>query len=154
VTIRDIVSTYIYPNTLKTLLVNRAVLKEALERSAEYFTFDENGRLCISESFLRPVEQHFNYDYISGIEVTIDIRRETGNRVTSIKYHGEELANDKKLTLCMNNYRATGAGGYGIYANCEIVREQPTEISELIIDYVERHGSIIVDKTKWLNIIY
>ncbi len=154
VTIRDIVSTYIYPNTLKTLLVNRAVLKEALERSAEYFTLDENGRLCISESFLRPVEQHFNYDYISGIEVTMDIRRETGNRVTSIKYHGEELADDKKLTLCMNNYRATGAGGYGIYANCEIVREQPTEISELIIDYVERHGSIIVDKTKWLNIIY
>ena len=54
----------------------------------------------------------------------------------------------------MNNYRASGAGGYGVYAGCRVVREQPTEISELIIDYVLRHRDISVDKTKWLRVIY
>ena len=74
--------------------------------------------------------------------------------MTSILYRGEELSGDRKLTVCMNNYRASGAGGYGVYAGCRVVREQPTEISELIIDYVLRHRDISVDKTKWLRVIY
>lgn len=154
VSIRDIVSTYVFPNTLKTLRIKRAGLKAALERSMEYFTITPDGALAISESFLRPIEQHFNYDYIAGIKVTADLRRPRGERVVSIKYKGGELAEDKELSICLNNYRATGAGGYEVYAECELVREIPTEIAELIIDYVTRHGSITVDKTKWLDIIY
>ena len=80
VTIRDIVSTYVFPNTLKTVEVCREQLKKALERSAEYFAL-ENGGLAVSECFLKPIEQHFNYDYISGVEVTEDIRRPIGDRV-------------------------------------------------------------------------
>jgi len=34
------------------------------------------------------------------------------------------------------------------------VREQPEEISELIINYVDRHRDIVVDKTKWLKVLY
>lgn len=154
VTVRDIVSTYIFPNTLVTLAVNRAQLKRALERSAEYFTLVADGRISVSESFLHPIVQHFNYDYISGVNVTFDLRRPVGDRVTSILWHGEELDDTRSLSLCMNNYRASGAGGYGVYTECGVLREQPTEIAELIIDYVLRHKDITVDKTKWLNIIY
>ena len=154
VTVRDIVSTYIFPNTLVTLAVNRAQLKRALERSAEYFTLVADGQISVSESFLHPIVQHFNYDYISGVNVTFDLRRPVGDRVTSILRHGEELDDTRTLSLCMNNYRASGAGGYGVYTECGVLREQPTEIAELIIDYVLRHKDITVDKTKWLNIIY
>ena len=35
VTIRDVVSTYVFPNTLQTLQVDRRILKAAVERSAE-----------------------------------------------------------------------------------------------------------------------
>ena len=153
VTIRDIVSTYVFPNTLKTVEVCREQLKKALERSAEYFAL-ENGGLAVSECFLKPIEQHFNYDYISGVEVTEDIRRPIGDRVVSIKYRGKELPEGKRLTLRLNNYRATGAGGYDVYRECPLIREQPTEIAELIITYVDRHRDITVDKTKWLNVIY
>ena len=154
VTIRDVVSTYVFPNTLKTVSVNRAQLKKALERSAEYFTIGQNGKPAVSEKFLKPIEQHFNYDYFSGIEVTEDIRRPEGDRVISIKYRGEELPEDRQLTLCLNNYRATGAGGYDVYRECKVVRELPTEIAELIIAYVDKHGDIAVDKKRWLKVIY
>ena len=154
VTVRDIVASYVFPNTLKTVLVNRAVLEQALERTADYFSFDENGALCVSDSFLHPIAQHFNYDFISGIEATIDLRKKPGERVTSIRWQGEELAPDKTLTLCMNNYRASGAGGYDFYTDCETVREQPEDISGLIIDYVDRHREITVDKTYWLHLVY
>ena len=154
VTVRDIVASYVFSNTVKTKRVNRAILKQALERSAEYFDLDENGKPTISSKFLLPMEQHFNFDFISGIEVTIDLRRPAGERVISILRDGEELPEDRSLTLCMNNYRASGAGGYDFYADCETVREQTEEISELIISYVDRHRDIQVDKTCWRHIIY
>jgi 2',3'-cyclic-nucleotide 2'-phosphodiesterase/3'-nucleotidase len=154
VTVRDIVASYVFPNTLKTIRVDRAVLTKALERSADYFAFDENGEIKVSDSFLKPIVAHFNFDFIAGIEATIELRKAPGERVTSILYRGEELPEDKTLTMCLNNYRASGAGGYEFYADCETVREQPEEISELIINYVDRHRDIVVDKTKWLKVLY
>ena len=154
VTVRDVVATYIYPNTLHTLEVDRAVLKQALERSAEYFAIGENGLLQVSESFLKPKVEHYNYDFFSGIEVTMDVRKPMGNRVISIRYQGQELAPDKTLTLCMNNYRSTGTGGYGCYLTCRKVKEQPTEIAEMIMDYIVSHGDIRVDRTKWLTVLH
>jgi 2',3'-cyclic-nucleotide 2'-phosphodiesterase/3'-nucleotidase len=153
VTIRDVVATYIYPNTLVTLEVDRAVLKAVLERSADYFGRDESGALCVSDEFLKPKVEHYNYDYIAGVKVTMDLRRPRGDRVTSILYQGEELAEGRALTLCMNNYRATGTGGYDAYKTCPVVREQPTEIVELIMDYIETHRQITVDKTRWLTVV-
>ena len=154
ITVRDIVASYVFPNTLKTIMVDRAVLTKALERSADYYAIDENGEVCVSDSFLHPIVAHFNYDFITGIEATIDLHRAPGERVTSIRWHGEELPEDKTLTMCLNDYRASGAGGYDFYADCELVREQPDDIAELIINYVDRHRDITVDKTYWLNILY
>lgn len=153
VTIRDVVATYVFPNTLKTLRVNRRVLKAALERCAEYFDLDEAGQLHVGQSFLKPIIQHYNYDYLSGMEVTMDIRRPLGDRVISMVYQGQELEEDRMLTLCMNDYRATGTGGYPFYAQCELVKDQPTEISQMIIEYIDRHKTITVGQTKWLHVI-
>ena len=79
VSIRDVVATYIYPNTLATIRVNREILRKALERSAEYFDLDEDGKLRVSDSFLHPKEEHYNFDYISGIEAAIDISLRGGS---------------------------------------------------------------------------
>ena len=58
VTIRDVVSTYIYTNTLVVLEMTRPALKQYIERSAAYFDHDEDGNLCIADEFLRPKVQH------------------------------------------------------------------------------------------------
>ena len=55
VTIRDVVATYVFPNTLQTLQVDRRVLKAGLERCAEYFELDEAGKLQVGQSFLKPI---------------------------------------------------------------------------------------------------
>ena len=154
ITVRDVVATYIYPNTLQTLRVTRPVLKAALERCAQYFSLRPDGALEVSQDFLKPKVEHYNYDYFSGIQVTMDVRLPLGQRVTSIRYQGEELPEGKTLTLCMNNYRASGTGGYECFRGCEKVSELPTEISELIMDYVLAHGSLTVDKTRWLTVLH
>ena len=154
ITIRDIVATYIYPNTLQTLRVNRAVLKQALERCAAYFSIRPDGKLEVSPDFLKPKVEHYNYDYFFGISVTMDIRLPIGERVTSIRYRGDELSDTLSLKLCMNNYRASGTGGYECFRSCEKISELPTEISELIMDYVLAHSELTVDDTKWLTVLY
>ena len=154
VTIRDVVATYIYPNTLKTIQVDRKVIQAALERSAAYFELDEQGHLTVSKAFLSPIVMHYNFDYLAGLEATVDIRRPVGQRVVSMRYQGRELEEDRQLTLCLNNYRATGTGGYPLYAQCPLVKDQPTEIAQMIISYIDQHRQITVDKTHWLTVRY
>ena len=152
VTVRDIMSTYPYPNTLVVLEVNREILKLALERSASYLNND-NGNITISESFLKPKVEHYNYDYFANIEYTFDLNNEIGNRVISIKYNGKELQDNKALTLVMNNYRASGAGGYECYDKCKVVKEIVLEMPEIIINYFKNNPKVTVDTTKYINTI-
>lgn len=148
VTVRDILSTYPYPNTLVVLEVNRKILKLALERAASYFE-NNNGNVTISERFLKPKVEHYNYDYFTNINYAFDLNKEVGNRVTSIKYKGKELSDNQTLTLVMNNYRASGAGGYEFYENCKVVKEILIEMPEIIINYFKNNPKVVVDTSRY-----
>ena len=137
VTVRDIVSTYIYPNTLVVKNVTGEVLRRTLERSAEYFDTDAEGNLRISRRFLEPKISHYNFDYIMGVDYGFDWRRPEGNRVTHMLYHGKPVRPEQRFTMVMNNYRASGTGGYEFLRDCPTEREILTDMVELIIRYFE-----------------
>ena len=139
VTVRDVVASYIYSNTLVVFEVTGEVLKTALEQCARYFNADEQGNVGIAESFLRPKEAHYNYDYFSGIEYVFNLSKPEGERVVSITRGGQPVDAAEKLTLVMCNYRATGAGDFGCYLACPRVKEIQTEVSELILNYLVEH---------------
>ena len=146
-------STYKFPNTIAVLEVNRKYLKLALERCASYFHID-NETISISNRFLKPKVQHYNYDYFNNIEYTFDLRKPVGSRVTSIKFKGQELSDNTSLSLVMNNYRATGAGGYEFLTECPMIKEIQCEMPEVIINYFRKHTNVQVDCTKYINVIY
>ena len=152
VTVRDILSTYPYPNTLVVFEVNRKYLKLALERCASYFDYQDNN-ITISDTFLKPKVEHYNYDYFANIDYTFDITKAVGQRVTSIIYKGKELDDNTTLTLVMNNYRASGAGGYDFYTECKIVKEILMEMPDIIIDYFKNNKNVSVDKSKYLTVV-
>ena len=152
VTVRDVVSTYMFPNTLVVVEINRTQLKTVLERCASYFSND-NGNLSISDAFLKPKIQHYNYDYFANIDYTFDLNRPVGDRVVSIKFKGTELDDNTKLSLVMNNYRASGAGGYEFYENCTVTKEILTEMPEIIINYLKNNPKVKVDNSKYLTVI-
>lgn len=140
VTARDILTTYPFPNTLVVLEVSGEVLKAALERSAEYFEAEE-GRIRISPEFLYPKEEHYNYDFFYGIQFDRDLSAPKGERISRLMYQGKALRRDDSLTLCLNSYRATGAGGYGMYLKCRKVQEGTREVAEEIIRYFQDNPS-------------
>lgn len=139
VTVRDVVASYVYSNTLVVLRVTGAVLRLALEQCARYFSVDETGKVAIAESFLSPKVAHYNYDYFAGIEYAFDLARPEGERVVMLTRGGKPIAEDEELTLVMCDYRATGAGDFDFYCNCPREKEILTEVSEVILNYLVEH---------------
>ena len=151
---RDVLTAYPYTNTLTVLEVTGAVLREAMERSAAYFDLDEAGRLCVSYQFLKPKIEHYNYDYYAGVDYTVNVSKPVGQRITELRYQGRPVADGDKFTICLNSYRASGAGGYACYTDCPVLREINTEMSDLILEFfkssptlsLERRSSYVVIK--------
>ena len=153
VTVRDVVASYPFSNTLIVLQITGKVLKEALEQCATYFKVMPDSSLQIGDAFLKPKAAHYNYDYFYGIQYTFDLRMPTGTRVTSFTYQDKEIADSDTFTLVMNNYRATGAGGFDCYTHCQRIKEIQTEVSELILDYLGRHDLVHIPDKKSYTVI-
>lgn len=139
VSTRDIIATYPYPNTLVVVEMTGAQLKAAMERSAEYFDIDADGNVCISKGFLEPKIEHYNFDFYANVEYKMLPQNPVGQRVVDLKYKGEPVKNEDTFNVCVNNYRFSGAGGYGMYPECKVVREINTEMVELIMEYFEKN---------------
>ena len=140
---RDLLIAYPYTNTLTVLRITGAVLRQAMERSAAYFTRGEDNTLRVSDCFLEPKVEHYNYDYYAGVSYSYDISRPVGQRVVSLLVDGHPVADTDEFTICLNSYRASGTGGYGCYVGCPVVREIPHEMSELLLEFFRRHGGDI-----------
>ena len=140
---RDLLIAYPYTNTLTVLRITGAVLREAMERSAAYFTRGTDGSLRVSDCFLEPKVEHYNYDYYAGVSYTYDISRPVGQRVVSLSVKGRPVADTDEFTICLNSYRASGTGGYDCYVGCPVVREIATEMSDLLLEYFRQHGGDI-----------
>ncbi len=152
-TIRDIVSTYIYSNTLVVLSISGADLKSYIEHTAEYFSLSPDGKICLSERYMRPKVQHYNYDYFSGIDYTIDVRRPVGDRVTRMEFNGHPITPDERMTLCINSYRFSGTSDYSMLPSQPVVREVLTDVSDAIIEYILQHHPVHIDTHHWSRIL-
>ena len=143
VSIRDVLINYPYPNTLKILKIKGSKVKEAIEKSATYFIL-ENNEVKINNEFLVPKIQNYNYDTFAGLTYEIDLNKDFGNRVVSMKKDGKEIDLNEDYTIVLNNYRASNTAIYSAYENAEVVKEINMDMSELIIDYFQRNHEVDV----------
>ena len=140
-------ASYIYPNTLCVLNIRGSDLRAALEQCATYFDVDAEGRVRISDSFLKPKEEHYNYDFFAGIEYAFDLAKPCGSRVIRMERQGKPIADADEMTMCMCDYRATGAGNFPMWKACTHAKDVLTEISELILQYFAQHETVSVPES-------
>jgi 2',3'-cyclic-nucleotide 2'-phosphodiesterase/3'-nucleotidase len=141
VTMRDIVSNYVYPNTLKVLLLSGHDILAALEQCAKYFAIEE-GAIVVNPIFERPKLQHYNYDMWEGIEYELKISNPIGKRVTKLLYNGNPIELDQSYHVVMNSYRASGAGHFDMFKNKPVIKEIQTDMTELIANELIEKRSI------------
>ncbi|MCR5156732.1 MAG: bifunctional metallophosphatase/5'-nucleotidase [Butyrivibrio sp.] len=143
-TIRDVLGIYKFSNTMEVKSVTKAVLKQALERCAEYFDYDpETGKVAISNVFLQPKVEHYNYDFFANLWYEFDLTKPVGERVVVLKkLDGTELEENKEYTLVASNYRATGTGGYECIGKSPTIRTYSEEMPDILIDYIRNNSPV------------
>ena len=150
VSIRDVLINYPYPNTLKVLKIKGSQLKEAIEKSATYFVI-EDGSVQINKDFLVPKVQNYNYDTFGGLTYEIDLSKAFNDRVISMKKNNQQIKLDEYYTIVLNNYRASNTSIYPCYENAEVIKEINIDMSEIIIDYFQKHNEVkVVDEVNYV----
>ena len=137
ITMRDLVSTYVFPNTLVVKKITGKILKEYLEKCAEFWDA-EDGKIVVEKHHDFPTPQHFNYDMLDGVEYTIKVSNPIGHRITRLTRNGIDIKEDDVFTLCINNYRAAGGGGFTMLKEAETVKEIQRNVVEIIADYITK----------------
>jgi 2',3'-cyclic-nucleotide 2'-phosphodiesterase/3'-nucleotidase len=136
VTVRQVAALYIYENSLYTVEMTGAQLKEALEHAAGFYPawpFPPNDS---------PPLPGFNADSAEGVSYTIDVAKPKGQRILGLTYGGKPLNPATRLRVALNSYRYTGGGHYTMLRGLPVVYRSAQEIRELIIEYVKRTGVI------------
>ncbi|MDQ0171791.1 bifunctional metallophosphatase/5'-nucleotidase [Paenibacillus tundrae] len=144
ITVRDVLSNFIYPNTLTVLELSGQDIREALEQSARYFELDSSGNVIVNPAYIEPKPQHYNYDMWAGIEYELDISQPVGNRVVKLERNGTPIAMDSTYSVVMNSYRAAGGGDYAMYPGKKVLHEGATDMAALVEDYIRRHQPLKV----------
>ncbi|OON86419.1 bifunctional metallophosphatase/5'-nucleotidase [Oribacterium sp. C9] len=155
VSIRDIYAAYPFSNTSQVKEVTADVLKEALERCAQYLELDGDGKPYISDVFMKPKVEHYNYDFYAGLDYAFDLRRPVGDRVVRMRMlDGTELVPGRKYRLVTSNYRATGTGGYEMIGTSKTVFSSADNVQDLLVDYVRKHPKLAVADNYRFEVIY
>lgn len=153
ITMRDLVNTYPYPNTLVKKEIDGKNLKLMLERTAEYFTLDAQGNIAIAENYFTPKPQHYNYDMFDGIDYTIDVAQPIGKRIVALTYQGKPVQDEDTFTITVNNYRASGGGKYEMVKEAKTLESYQEDMVEIMMDYFKRHPQVKVDHKNNITLI-
>ncbi len=136
VTVRQAAALYVYDNSLYTVEMTGAQLKDALEHAAGFYPG------WPAEAGVPLKLPGYNADSAEGVTYEIDLTKPVGARVLNLSFRGAALDPAQKLRVAINNYRYTGGGGYSVYKGLPILESPGVEIRDLLIDYLTRAGKI------------
>ena len=141
VTVRQIAALYLYENELYAVEGTGRMVKEALENAARYFLSCQ-GESCGRLPLVNRSVAGFNFDTAQGVEYEIDLTRPEGDRIRNLRRNGRPLDPEQTLRIAVNNYRAAGSAGYGMFRGARVVWQSTEDIRELIIRYYTRKGRL------------
>jgi len=147
ITVRNVLSTYVYANTLAVVEITGKTLREYLEKCAEYFVLVD-GEIAPNPRFSYPKLEHYNYDMVDGIDYVIDLKKPFGKRIVSLLYQERPVTDSELFTLALNNYRAYGGGDFEMLRNLRIIREIPFDVAELLINYIREQRFLHIKDQK------
>ena len=138
ITIREILASFPFENTLVVYETTGKVLKKYLEHSLEFFIVKDN-KIIINPDKINPKNELYNYEMVGGIDYYANISQKPQERIIKILYNNKEIKDTDKFKICMTNYRASKTGGYNMIDEMKFIKEYQVDIVDLIIDYLENN---------------
>ena len=142
---------YIYPNTLKAVLLNGAQVHEWLEMSAGQFNqIDPKG--ASEQGLINASFPSFNFDTLDGVSYELDLTQPAkyatngklvapdASRIRNLRYQDRPIDPKAKFLVVTNNYRAFGGGNFPALGADKVVLDAPDENREALIQYLIQVG--------------
>jgi len=153
ITVRDVLNTYVYPNTLSLCEITGKNLKSALAHNAQFFIIDDQGEFDFNPKYLYPKKELYNYDVFDGISYEFHIYKDKNNEVENVTYKGKEVKDDDVLTIVLNSYRMSGGGNITWHEPLKVIQDYPLDITEVIIDDILKRKNISVEYQNNIKLI-
>lgn len=155
--IKNVADLYVYPNSLKAMLLTGSEVQEWIEMSAGQFNqIDPKGAAL--QSVLNEGFRSFNFDTLDGVSYEIDVTQPArydangklvsanSQRVKNLRYQGQPVQADAKFIVATNNYRAYGGGNFPGLNASKVVLEAPDENRQVLIEYLRLMDTLSANK--------
>lgn len=158
--LRNVADLYLYPNSLRGVLVNGRMLHNWLERSAGAFhQITPHGG---AQDLVNHAQPSYDFDTIFGVTYAIDVTaparydppsgqlRDIGaRRVTDLCWNGRPVTEDDLFIAATNNYRAGGGGNFPDITVDAVVAETDQNVRDLLASYLSQGHPVPAPTPSW-----
>ena len=147
--IKHVADLYIYPNTLKAMLMTGAEVREWLEMSAgQFHQIDPKGPA--QQALVNDAFPSYNFDVIDGVTYEIDVTQPAryaingqlanpnAQRIRNLSFGGKPIDPQARFIVATNNYRAYGGGNFPGVTGAKVVLDAPDENRQALVDYLSQ----------------
>ncbi len=158
--VKHVADLYIYPNTLKAVLLTGAEVKEWIEMSVGQFNqirpADTGG--AAQQALVNDAFPSYNFDTLDGVSYELDLTQPAkyaangslaapgANRVKNLQFDGRPIQPGARFVVATNNYRAYGGGNFpGLKAD-KVILDAPDENRQALVEYLKMSDALSPNK--------